>query len=196
MRNASLLGVRNIIVHPCQHLEYCKEGVPEELFEYSINFYKKLLPYCEEYNIKVALENMWQYPGGMISHSTCSRPWEFIKYLDALDSEWFVACLDIGHANLVRETPAEFIKELGGKRLKCLHVHDVDGTRDSHTLPFFGVGDWDSIMKALAEINYEGEITFEADGFMNGKPVELLPDCAKYMAAVGRCLANKYEEYF
>ena len=195
MRNASLLGVRNIIVHPMQHLTYCKEDNPEKLFEDNMKFYRSLIPYCEEYNIKVACENMWQYTNGMINHSVCSRAWEFTKYLDTLDSEWIVACLDIGHANLVRENPDEFIRTLGSKCLKCLHVHDVDGTQDSHTLPFFGVGDWDKIMKALADIDYEGEITFEADSFMARKPVELLPDCAKYMAAVGRCLADKFEAY-
>ena len=50
-----------------------------------MKFYKSLIPYCEEYGIKVAVENMWQYPG-MISHSTCSRPEEFIRYIDELDS--------------------------------------------------------------------------------------------------------------
>ena len=33
MKNASLLGVPNIVVHPCQHLDYSDDGVPEKLFE-------------------------------------------------------------------------------------------------------------------------------------------------------------------
>ena len=36
MRNAALLGVKNIVVHPCQHLVYEKDGVPEQLFEINI----------------------------------------------------------------------------------------------------------------------------------------------------------------
>ena len=73
-----------------------------------MKFYRRLLPYCEEYGIKIAVENMWQYPG-MISHSTCSRPEEFIQYVDGISSQWAVACLDIGHTVLVREQPDEFI---------------------------------------------------------------------------------------
>lgn len=194
IKRASYLGVKNIIVHPCQHLKYDVEGNPEKLFEYNMEFYSKLIPYCEEYNIHVALENMWQHTG-MINHSTCSRPDEFIKYLDTLNNDCFVACLDIGHASLVREDVEEFIKKLGNKRLQCLHVHDVDGTNDSHTLPYFGSVNWEKVMKALADIDYKGELTFEADNFMDNKPDILLPDCAGLMAQTGKQLISRFEDY-
>lgn len=194
IKRASYLGVKNIIVHPCQHLKYDVEGNPEKLFEYNMEFYKKLIPYCEEYNIRVALENMWQYTG-MINHSTCSRPEEFVRYVDELNNDSFVACLDIGHAALVREDIGDFIKALGNKRLQCLHVHDVDGTNDSHTLPYFGSINWEKVMKALAEIDYKGELTFEADSFMDNKPDILLPDCAKLMAKTGKHLVSQFENY-
>ena len=87
IRNASYLGVPIIVVHPVQHLPYCEAGVPEQLFEMNMKFYSALKPYCEEYNIKIALENMWQHRGRKIVHSTCSRPEEFNRYLDALDKD-------------------------------------------------------------------------------------------------------------
>ena len=145
IKRASYLGVENIVVHPCQHLAYAEKGNPELLFEYNMEFYSRLIPYCEEYGIRVAVENMWQRTG-MINHSTCSRPAEFIRYIDELNNDCFVACLDIGHAALVREDLPDFIRALGNKRLKCLHVHDVDGTNDSHTLPYFGVVQWEKVM--------------------------------------------------
>lgn len=192
MKHASYLGVKTIIIHPCQHMNYYKKGNPEKLFEYNMNFYRSLIPYCEEFGIKVALENMWQYPG-MISHSTCSRPEEFIQYVDELNSEWLVACLDIGHSVVCREQPDAFIRKLGGKRLQNLHIHDVDGTNDSHTLPYFGITDWDSVMEALAEVNYTGELTYEAGGFLKEKPLELYPQYAKLMEQTGRYLIQKFE---
>ena len=101
IKRASILGVKNIVVHPCQHLRYADDGAPERLFEMNMEFYSRLKPYCEEYGIRVALENMWQgIAPNKISHSTCSRPEEFIKYLDTLNSDRFTACLDIGHTIL------------------------------------------------------------------------------------------------
>ena len=194
IKRASYLGVKNIIVHPCQHLKYDAPGNPEKLFEYNMNFYSRLIPYCEEYNIRVALENMWQHTG-FINHSTCSRPEEFIRYVDGLNNDCFVACLDIGHASLVREDLTDFIKKLGNKRLQCLHVHDVDGTNDSHTLPFYGEINWAKVMKALADIDYKGDLTFEADSFMNNKPDVLLPECAKLMAKTGKYLVSQFNAY-
>lgn len=202
IKNASYIGAETIIIHPCQHLYYCEEGNPEKLFEINMKFYKSLIPYCEEYGIKVAVENMWQYPG-MISHSTCSRPEEFIRYIDELDSDSIVACLDIGHAMLCNEQPHEFIRKLGGKRLKNLHVHDVEANNDAHTLPFFGIIDWEKVMEALADINYTGDLTYEANCFIKQpdrnwgakpKPVELYKDYAKLMERTGRYLIERFEE--
>ena len=62
MRNAAALGVKNIVVHPCQHLDYVDNK--QQLFEINMKFYNRLVPYCEEYGIKVALENMWKRYGG------------------------------------------------------------------------------------------------------------------------------------
>lgn len=194
MERAAVLGVKNIIVHPCQHLPYEDDGVPEKLFEINMDFYNRLKPYCEEYGIHVAVENMWQLRknSGKIICSTCAKPTEFIKYLDSLNSEWFVACLDIGHAMLVCEDPADFVKELGRNRLQALHVHDVDGFRDSHTLPYFGVCNWEKIMKALAEIGYEGNLTYEADNFIRNKPTEIYPEYVKLMEKTGRYLIKTF----
>lgn len=188
MKNASYVGAETIIIHPCQHLEYHLEGNSEKLFEYNIKFYKSLIPYCEEYGIKVAVENMWQYPK-MISHSTCSRPEEFIRYVDEIGSPWIVSCLDIGHCMLCREQPDEFIKKMDF-RLTNLHVHDVDGIEDLHTLPFFGITDWHSVMKALKEIGYKGDLTYEANGFLVDKPLELYPQYLKLMTETGRYLIS------
>lgn len=202
LKHASYLGVETIVVHPCQHLLYCEDGNPEKLFEINMDFYGRLIPYCEEYGIKVAVENMWQYPG-MISHSTCSKPDEFIRYVDELNNDSIVACLDLGHTMLCNEQPHEFIKKLG-KRLTNLHVHDVEANNDAHTLPFFGIIDWEKVMKALAEIDYKGDLTYEANAFVKQpdrnwgakpKPKELYLAYAQLMEKTGRYLIGRFEEY-
>ncbi len=195
IEHASILGIDIIVVHPVQHLNYDEGDNAEKLFELNMEFYRRLEPYCKKYGVKVALENMYQMPlFRKCMHSTCSRPAEFIRYLDTLNSEWFVACLDIGHAVLVCEDPANFIRALGKDRLKCLHVHDVDGVSDLHTLPYRGITKWDKVAAALKEIGYEGEFTFEIGNFFGQMPREIFPAAFVLAEATGRHIMNMIEE--
>lgn len=192
MEIASILGAKIIVVHPKQHL--CYPDHPEELFRINVEFYKSLIPYCEKFKIKVAAENMWQWNNGYKapSDSTCSRAWEFNKYIDAVDSEWIVGCLDIGHASLMNADIPDFIRQMGNKRLQALHVHDTDYKADKHTLPFMEKIDFIAMCKALAEIDYQGDFTYEADNFYRGKPEALYPATTKYMCEVGRYLVGEF----
>lgn len=187
MEIASILGAKIIIVHPKQHLPYARNK--QELFELNMEFYRNLIPYCEKFNIKIAVENMWQkdpHSNRKIVHSTCSRPEEFCKYLDELNSPWIVGCLDVGHVPLVGEDMAQMIRMLGRRRLQALHVHDNDSLRDAHTLPYLANQDIDEIFAFLNEIGYEGDLTFEADKFYNHLPKELAETGARFMQDVGR----------
>ncbi len=185
---ASILGANIIIVHPKQHLKYAEH--PDELFEMNVAFYKSLIPYCEKFGIKVAVENMFQFnkAGQCITDSTCSRAWEFCKYIDAIDSEWVVGCFDIGHAALVDADIPEFIHTLGNKRLQALHVHDNDLGHDSHTLPYTMKIDYNAVTKALKDIDYKGDFTYETRNFIKSFPFELYPDASLFMCKVGRHL--------
>ena len=195
MRNASYLGIKNIVVHPIQYMVYRDEGIPEQLFEINVDFYSRLKPYYEEYGVRVLTENMWHiikyYGGQIISDSVCSCPEEFIQYVDAFDREWFGACLDIGHTMLVHQEPDAFIRKLGS-RLDALHVHDVDGINDLHTIPFFGGAvDWNKVTKALREIEYKGDFTLEVCGkYFESIPKALIPTASKLAAEAGRYVMN------
>ena len=126
--------------------------------------------------------------------SVCSPPREFCDYMEMLDSEWFVACLDIGHCTVTNHCPEDLIRTLGKKHLHLLHVHDTDGKADLHTLPFqSSATDWEAVTDALAEIGYEGALTLEADNFHGRFPAGLLQPTLTYMASVARYLADATE---
>jgi len=191
MGRAALLGAKVIVVHPVQHLKYADEGVPERLFEMNMEFYTRLSPYCQEFGIQVAVENMWQYhPWPKITHSTCSTPEEMNRYVDDLNSPWITGCLDVGHASLVGQAPDEFILAMGAQRLGALHVHDVSKTEDSHSLPYQGVIEWQKLMQALQSIGYKGDLTFECDGFFKKLPSQLFPEALRLLAQTGRQLMD------
>ena len=196
MRNASYLGIKSMVTHPVTYLDYAISGNRERTFELNMKFFNRLKPFCEKYNIRIGIENVAEFRktsviGQRFFHTACSTPEELLRYLDELDSEWFVACLDVGHALVVHQSPADFARKLRD-RIKLLHLHDSDGYRDSHTLPYLGgYGNWDEITSALNEIGYNGNINFEVGNFLKPFPKELYPDGAKMMAAMGRYLREK-----
>ena len=197
---SAILGARVCVVHPLHHFVY--KGNEEEIFERNMDFYRSLIPLCKEYGIKVGIENMFQREllRGHISFDTCATIAEFVRYVDTLDSEYMVACLDIGHVGLpvTDERAWDFIRALGHDRLQSLHVHDNDYRNDRHALPYQGKIDWDEVTKALGEINYKGDFAYELDRRVllpDGMADELLPTQIKYIADIGRHLCKKIEHY-
>lgn len=190
-----LLGGKSVIIHPAVFSRHKNDD--SLCLEMNMKLYRSLLPYAKEYDVKIALENMFNWYDGDLTASpaTCSSPQEFVYYMDSLDPDYFEACLDIGHSamrNAGSNSPAEMIRALGGKRLKALHVHDNDMVHDLHTLPFTQKLNWDDIMKSLKEIKYDGDFTFEADSFLAQFPDELAEHASRLMLEVGRYLIRKY----
>lgn len=189
MEVVSVLGARIIVVHPT-----CISRA-DEMKQYNLDFYRRLQPYCEKLGVKVALENMWgrDKVTGRICPNVCSTGKELCGYIDELDSRYFTVCLDLGHCGLVGEDAADMVRTVGHDRLKALHVHDNDNASDSHTAPYFGKMNWDSITQALADIRYDGDFTFEADRFYDLFPDSLLPSAAKFLHDIGRSLISMIE---
>ena len=191
MEVASLLGIPHIVIHPKQHLPYRDNA--QELFRLSVEFYRELIPHCERLNIKVCTENMWQRNkrANLIVDSICARATEFRAMVDAVGSPWIVACLDMGHCGLVQQDPAEAIRTLGHDWLQAVHIHDVDLSDDTHTLPFVGRVNWQAVMQALADIGYEGDFTFETVGWFDQFPQALWPNALKMAHDTGRYLIDQ-----
>lgn len=191
MEIAAIAGVKNIIVHPKQHLEYPENK--EILRHQNIEFYNSLLDVSKDWGINILTENMWRTKGtNSILHSVCAPPEEFLDYVDMMQSDRFGACLDIGHTYLVHEDTPQMIRTLG-HRIWGLHVHDVARDDDLHTMPFFGsINNWEEIMKTLAEVGYQGDLTFELKALDN-IPDSLLEDTIKMLHRVGETLADMVE---
>ena len=158
MEAASKMGAKIIVVHPKQHLVYW-ENV-ELLKQMNIEFYKSLIPYCEKYNIKVAVENMYQCRDGRVVDSTCANPYEFREYLDLIDSPWIVACMDVGHVAITHYEYDEYVRVLGDK-LQAIHLHDNDCINDNHAIPLTQNIDMNAVMAALKKYGYKGDLTCE-----------------------------------
>lgn len=189
IRNASYVGAPMIVVHPCVHLDYRVEGNPEKMFEYNMNFYTRLIPYAEEYGIKIAIENIGDV-------SVTADPKDLNKLYDTLNNPVFTVCFDVGHSLIEGFEPGEAVRTIGHRLVNgCTHVHDNNGRSDMHTVPYQGKIDWESFIKALADIGYEGNLSYEASGFMGSLPKELYPEALKYKGIIGHHLINRFVYY-
>lgn len=188
---AGILDAKICVVHPVQY--------SKKQYERNMEMYHELESYAKQFGVKIALENMWGWKivrgKGRIVSNVCSVPDDFNHYMDSLDPAHFTACLDLGHCGLVGEDAADMIKKMGHNRIGCLHIHDNNSVQDSHTLPYIMDMDWDSILKALGEIDYAGNFTYEADNFLKNFPTDLMPACMRFMSEVGRSMMKKIDGY-
>lgn len=163
--------------------------------EKNAELYFDLLPFAKECGVAIAAENMWNWDNvnNKIAFAACSTPADFNAHLDAVNDESFVACLDIGHAEMrdIGTSAVEMIYALG-KRLKALHIHDTDQRSDNHQVPFSLKIDFDAVIRALKDIGYDGYLTLEADQYLSNRCKRTAFLGVKYMAKVARILADKF----
>lgn len=197
IKASAILGAKVAVVHPLHHYLYA--GHEEEIFQKNMEFYSSLIPVCKEYDIKVGIENMFQRDPrrGHIVSDTCSTIEEFCRYIDTLNSEYMVACLDVAHVVLPANNiePWDMIRSLGSDRLYSLHVHDNDYQDDRHGVPFTGKIDWYQLTRALGEIDYRGDFTYECnlEKFFGCANDEMIPHSLRYIADVGHHLVKQVE---
>lgn len=192
---ASILGAPHTALHPVPRVP-----TYDEFVEYNAKFYKSLIPYCEKYNIKIALESShakFREDGVLKVYQHSAQ--NFIDIIKEVDSPYIVALIDTGHAagNGMGLKPEDYIANMGDDIIAGLHIQDSDYLHDNHTTPFFQYLNWEEIMKALSDIGYKGDFTYEDVNVRRFFPQELTVNTLKYRARVARYLVdifNKYEK--
>ena len=123
---------------------------------------KKVLKYCEKYNVPLAIENI--------------RKRECLDYVfKNINSDYLKFCFDIGHSNVFAVND-DYLKDYGNK-LYCLHLHDNMGQNDDHTLNKYGNIDWEKFALCLKELNYQNNLDYEI--LMNVKDNETAEETLK-----------------
>ena len=168
----------------------------DETPQQNAEMYQELLPFAKEHGVKIATENMWNWDSATKQpcFAACSTPESFNAHLDAVNDEFLVACLDIGHAEIrtLNTSAVEMICSLGS-RLQALHIHDTDLFHDSHQIPFSMQIDFHKIVQALKEIHYSGYFTLEADTYLRAHTPENVFEGVKEMSKAARRLADMFE---
>ena len=162
--------------------------------EENAQMYFELLPFAKSCGVKIATENMWNWNRELdqAAPAACSDHDNFLAHIKAVNDDYFVACLDIGHAEM-RGLNTDLVKMIRtlGSSLQALHIHDNNKHKDNHTLPGLMDIDFDAMVTELKKIDYKGEFTLESNGFIKSQPD--LEVALKTAAATVRALADKFD---
>ena len=183
-----LAGCPRLVIHPQMPYGYGVETEPELPKELTVGLIRDLLPDCEKYGVTICLENM-PFRGHRIS--TMNR---IVEAVAEVNSPYAAICMDTGHVNVFENYDLGDAVRQCAPYLQSFHIHDNDGKRDSHELPWWGTANWDGFVEALAEIDYKYPLILECSGNFPGNVPWPVRDAAeKLTAATARTLAEMVE---
>ncbi len=115
---------------------------------------RKALPLAEEFQVKIAIENVW--------NQFLLSPLEAARYVDEFNSPWVGWHFDVGNV-ILYGYPEQWIRVLN-KRIAKLHIKEFsrqkaqrEGMGKGFDVEFLkGDNNWAAVMKAVDEIGYSG----------------------------------------
>lgn len=188
-----------LVIHGISRRRGLEHPTVEEQDALNAKLYESLIPTLLETNVTVCLENLFTGdPHQLRVSGHCSEAQKAADFIDALNAkagkECFGLCLDTGHLYLLHIDFTYYITTLG-KRIKALHLHDNDGTGDSHLAPYAASLPWEELLEALKAVGYNGTLNFEtfAQVLPSRIPPALVPEFLRHIAAIGRYFATRLE---
>ncbi len=117
----------------------------------SIQTWTELAPLLQEYDLHVAVENIFE-----------DGYENLVALMEELKNPRIGLCFDTGHFNLFSRVPLQEWLEATGTYIKELHLHDNDSSFDSHLAPSKGTFDFDKLFSFLQARSLRPVFTVEA----------------------------------
>ena len=139
---AGVYGVPTLVVH------LTRTQTPPAFSDPGFSRFLRLCEVAERANVDLAFENL-------------RAPEYLYTFLERVDSPRVGVCFDAGHNHFV--CPDRRICVDFADRIKAVHLHDNDGTRDAHNIPGDGSIDWKALRKDLLASPYSGAWSLEIE---------------------------------
>lgn len=189
---SGMLGVSWAVTHPCT--DYAGGGDPKVSLQKNLDYFAPHVALAASCGLGIAIENEFEYDPAHPHRMFGAHPQELVALCDAFsDSRHVGICYDFGHANLTGGYHQQNLLTIG-HRLRATHVADNHGVKDEHLMPFFGSINWQEAMAGLAEIGYEGDLTYEIQEFGRALPNDLKPLTIRLSLKIGQRLLSYYDQ--
>ncbi len=117
---AAILKPRAVVFHAAYD-RWRYSGRKDVWLDYSIDTWRKVMETASKIGLRVAVENVFD-----------EDPDALQMLIESVADPNFGFCFDTGHFNLFSRVPMERWFEALGPKLVEVHLHDNDGTADSH----------------------------------------------------------------
>jgi hexulose-6-phosphate isomerase len=151
--DAKFYGAGTVLLVPGKVSDEKNENF-EQCWERSTAGVKKAIPQAQDAGVKIAIEVVW--------NNFITKPEQLVKYVDQFNTPTVGAYFDVSNMIKYGVPPAQWIRMLGKRMLKF----DFKGYHLKNGWVEIGEGseDWPEVLKALAEVGYNGWATAEVMG--------------------------------
>ena len=139
---AGVYGIKTLVVH------LTRTSSPPPYSDIGISRFLRLAEVAERTGVDLAFENL-------------KVPDRLYTFLKEIDSSRVGVCFDSGHNHCY--CPERRICRDFADRIKAVHLHDNDGTRDAHNIPGDGTTDWTQVRAELLDSAYTGAWSLEIE---------------------------------
>jgi L-ribulose-5-phosphate 3-epimerase len=153
INDAKFYGAGTVLLVPGRVADAKNENF-DQCWERSTAEVRKVIPQAQEAGVKIAIETVW--------NDFITKPEQLIKYVDQFESPTVGAYFDISNMIKYGVPPAQWVRMLGKRLLKF----DFKGYHLKKGWVDIGEGseDWPEVLKALADVGYNGWATAEVSG--------------------------------
>ena len=185
---ASILNIPWLVIHAAT--DFDSPTPVKSSREKTMEYLKPRLELAARHHVGIAIENLWELNISPKRRYTTTAE-EVVELVDALSRDFdnVGVCWDVEHSGIMEQDLASQLK-LVGKRLKATHISDFLDVHEDHILPYSGHMDWDAVMTALKNVDYQGDFTYEIHRYTMRLPQALVPSALRHSVAVGEHLLN------
>ena len=189
-----------IVIHGLKLRQYLGSEAAE--WEKTEEFLDTILPAAKENGTMVCMENLYNGVNGHMTDGPGTDAFLNVERIERINKRYgkevLGFCFDTGHANLLGIDMRRFLNVMGS-HIKVLHIHDNDGVSDLHQLPYTFTKtrenqpstDWEAFIDGLADIRFDGVLSFETAPVLSAFPEEMKADALRLIAATGRYFKEK-----
>jgi sugar phosphate isomerase/epimerase len=165
LESAQVLGAPYYTFHGTARMKRAARSGKNDDFDKMCDGFTAIAKRCDEKGVTLCLEN--------VEWSTYNRPGVFSRIAETVPSMRGV--LDIKQARISEYPYQDYLNEMGEK-IAYVHVSDVDN-RGKICLPGKGVFDFETLVKRLKDVGFNGDLFIEVYTGDYGAETELKQSC-------------------